>query len=241
MPGPIATVGSMHVCPMCSGTVPHVGGPVSGPGAPNVLINNKSAALMGDMCVCVGPPDVIAQGAPNVFINGVPVACLGDMTAHGGVITAGEPNVIIGSATPTPSVTMPVSKIPFPKITIPDRILAAASGNGEQLKEAEANQKQLKEEEQGEPRIFNLQWVKEDQVIRESKVLKEVTLRAYVQNIPDGESITFQVKKPVESTNENGEVTTSEDDIIELTGTVQDKMVEVIWEVEDPSQNEASS
>ncbi len=241
MPGPIATIGSMHVCPMCSGTVPHVGGPVSGPGAPNVLINNKPAALMGDMCVCVGPPDAIAQGAPNVFINGVSVACIGDMTAHGGVITAGEPNVIIGSATPAPSVTMPASKIPFPKITIPDRILAAVSNNSKQLKEAEANQELLKEEEQGEPRIYNLQWVKEDRVIRESKVLKEVTLRAHVQNIPDGESITFNVMKPVESTNENGETAINEEEVVELTGTVQDKMVEVTWEVEDPDQNQEAS
>ena len=61
---PIATLGSMHICPMCSGTVPHVGGPISGPGTPNVLINNKPVALMGDMCVCVGPPDVVAQGPP---------------------------------------------------------------------------------------------------------------------------------------------------------------------------------
>ncbi|MCA1745687.1 MAG: PAAR domain-containing protein [Bacteroidales bacterium] len=47
---PIAIVGSMHVCPMCSGIVPHVGGPISGPGSPNVFINGKPAALMGDMC-----------------------------------------------------------------------------------------------------------------------------------------------------------------------------------------------
>ena len=139
MPGPIATQGSMHVCPMCTGTTPHVGGPIVGPGAPNILINGKPAALMGDMCTCVGPPDVIAQGAPNVFFNGVPVACQGDLTAHGGVITVGEPNVIIGSATPTPSKTMPLDRIPFPKITIVNRILGNA-------KEAQANQEKLKEE-----------------------------------------------------------------------------------------------
>ncbi len=136
MPGPIATIGSMHVCPMCSGTVPHVGGPVSGPGAPNILINNKSAALMGDMCVCIGPPDVIAQGAANVLFNGKPVACIGDMTAHGGVITVGEPNVIISTSAPTPSVTMPKHKIPFPTISLTNRILGNA-------KEAIANQAAL--------------------------------------------------------------------------------------------------
>ncbi|WP_173427659.1 PAAR domain-containing protein, partial [Geofilum rubicundum] len=77
--------------------VPHVGGPVAGPGAPNVLINGKPAALMGDVCVCAGPPDTIVQGEPTVLINGVPVATMGSMTAHGGSIVAGEPNVLIGS------------------------------------------------------------------------------------------------------------------------------------------------
>jgi len=235
MPGPIATIGSMHVCPMCSGTVPHVGGPVSGPGAPNILINNKPAALMGDMCVCVGPPDVIAQGAPNVFFNGVPVACLGDMTAHGGAITVGEPNVIIGSAVPSPSVTMPESKIPFPKISLKDRVLASVSGNS--LKEAEENQEALKNEEKGPPRIYNLQWIKEDKVVRKSKVLKEVTLRAHVQNIAEGESITIKVKKPIENT--EGEAENEEEEVVSLTGTVKDKMVEVVWEVEDAVENES--
>lgn len=148
MPGPIATQGSMHVCPMCDGPKPHIGGPIIGPGAPNILINSKPAALMGDMCTCMGPPDIIAQGAANVFFNGVPVACQGDLTAHGGVITSGEPNVIIGSASPSPTVTMPVNKIPFPKIKLVNRLL----GN---TKEAEENQKKLKEEAEkndGEPR-----------------------------------------------------------------------------------------
>ncbi len=228
MPGPVATIGSMHVCPMCSGTVPHVGGPVSGPGAPNILINGKPAALMGDMCVCVGPPDVIAQGAPSVFFNGVPVACQGDMTAHGGVITVGEPNVIISTATPTPSVTLPVSKIPFPKISITNRVLGNA-------KEAIANQEQLKaaaENTEGEPRIFGVQWVVGGQVIRASHVFYEVTVKAHVYNIPEGEEITFSIKKPTEITDADGNRTASEEDVIELTGTVQDKMVAVTWEIE---------
>lgn len=134
---PIATIGSMHLCPMCTGTVPHVGGPVSGPGAPNVLVNNKPVALMGDMCVCVGPPDVIAQGHPLVKVNGVPVVCVGDLTAHGGAVTVGEPTVMISTAVPTPSVTMPKEKIPFPTITFVNRAIAVLSGNS--LTEAEKN------------------------------------------------------------------------------------------------------
>jgi len=139
MPGPVITIGSMHVCPMCNGTVPHVGGPVTGPGAPNILINGKPAAVMGDMCTCVGPPDVIVQGEASVLFNGVPAVAMGAMTAHGGTITVGEPNVIIGSNAPSPSVTMPLSQIPFPKITLVNKIL----GN---TKEAQENQEKVKEE-----------------------------------------------------------------------------------------------
>ncbi|RLJ98630.1 PAAR domain-containing protein [Tenacibaculum discolor] len=235
MPGPVATVGSMHVCPMCSGTTPHVGGPIA-QGEANVLANGKPVATIGSMCTCVGPPDTIAQGFPNILINGKPVACLGDLTAHGGTITAGEANIIVGSAAPVPSVNMPVNKIPFPKISIVDRL-----AHNSKIKEAEENQEKLKEEEQGEPRIYNLQWLKEKNIIRKSKVLKEVTLRAYVYNIPDGESITFKVKKPVETTDENGSTATNEEEVVELTGTVQDKKVEVTWEVEDVSEEGEST
>lgn len=143
---PIATVGSMHVCPMCTGTVPHVGGPVSGPGASNVLINGKPAALVGDMCTCVGPPDVIVQGNPFVKINGKAVVCVGDMTAHGGVITMGEGNVTISSATPEPSVSLPLKEINFLKVSTVNKVISKISGKGKQLKEAKAAQEQLEKD-----------------------------------------------------------------------------------------------
>lgn len=145
MPGPVATLGSMHMCPLCSGTVPHVGGPIS-QGEPNILINGKPAATMGSVCTCVGPPDMIAQGAPNVFFNGKPVACIGDLTAHGGTITTGEPNVIVSSATPTPSITMDEDEIPFPEITLTTRVLSVVTGNAKGNKEGIANQEKLKED-----------------------------------------------------------------------------------------------
>lgn len=94
---PAATrLGDMHTCPMVTGTVPHVGGPVSGPGVPTVVIAGMAAATVGDMCVCVGPPDPIAKGSATVMIGGKPAARLGDSTAHGGVIVAGAPTVLIG-------------------------------------------------------------------------------------------------------------------------------------------------
>lgn len=92
-----ARVGDMHVCPMQSpGPVPHVGGPVMPPGEATVLIGGMPAAKVGDMCTCVGPPDSIVAGSATVMIGGMPAARMNDSTAHGGVIVAGFPTVLIG-------------------------------------------------------------------------------------------------------------------------------------------------
>jgi uncharacterized Zn-binding protein involved in type VI secretion len=93
---PAARLTDMHVCPMVTGVVPHVGGPILAPGAPNVLIGGLPAARVSDMCICTGPPDTIALGSMSVLIGGVPAARLGDMTAHGGAIVVGQPTVLIG-------------------------------------------------------------------------------------------------------------------------------------------------
>ena len=82
---------------MVTGIVPHVGGPVIGPGAPTVLIGGLPAARVGDMLVCVGPPDTIVQGSATVMIQGMPAAFLGSATAHGGTIVMGNPTVMIGA------------------------------------------------------------------------------------------------------------------------------------------------
>ena len=93
---PAARISDMHTCPMVSpGPVPHVGGPILPPGAPTVLIGKLPAARMGDMCTCVGPPDTIIKGSMKVMIGGKPAARMGDQTAHGGVIVAGYPLVMI--------------------------------------------------------------------------------------------------------------------------------------------------
>ena len=86
----------MHVCPMVTGVVPHVGGPVLPPGSVPTLIGGMPAARVSDMCVCVGPPDVIAMGSMTVMIGGMLAARMGDMTAHGGSIAIGMPTVLIG-------------------------------------------------------------------------------------------------------------------------------------------------
>jgi len=95
---PAARLTDMHTCPAATGPVPHVGGPISGPCSPNVIIGYLPAARVTDMAVCVGPPDIIVKGSPTVFINGMMAARIGDTTAHGGVIVVGFPTVIIGEA-----------------------------------------------------------------------------------------------------------------------------------------------
>ena len=76
--------------------IPHVGGAISGPGAPTVLIAGLPAARVGDLAVCVGPPDSIVKGSATVMIGGMPAARMGDTTAHGGSIALGAPTVQIG-------------------------------------------------------------------------------------------------------------------------------------------------
>lgn len=93
---PAARITDMHTCPMVSGTVPHVGGPIIGPGVPTVLIGGMPAAVVGDSCVCVGPPDSAVMGSATVLIGGKPALRMGDTTAHGGIIVGGLPTVLIG-------------------------------------------------------------------------------------------------------------------------------------------------
>ncbi len=93
---PAARVSDMHTCPMVTGVVPHVGGPILPPGVPTVLIGGLPAATLGDMATCVGPPDSIILGSATVLIGGKPAARMGDTTAHGGVIILGLPTVMIG-------------------------------------------------------------------------------------------------------------------------------------------------
>ena len=96
---PAARITDMHACPLVTPEVPpvpHVGGPIIGPGVPNVLINKMPAAVVGDSATCVGPPDSIVKGSTTVMLGGKPAARMGDSTAHGGSIVLGSPTVMIG-------------------------------------------------------------------------------------------------------------------------------------------------
>jgi uncharacterized Zn-binding protein involved in type VI secretion len=93
---PAARATDMHVCPMVTGVVPHVGGPIIPPCCPTVLTGSLPQARVTDMATCVGPPDVIAKGSLTVLVGGLPAARVSDMTAHGGTIILGCFTVLIG-------------------------------------------------------------------------------------------------------------------------------------------------
>jgi uncharacterized Zn-binding protein involved in type VI secretion len=92
---PAARLTDMHVCPMVTGIVPHVGGPII-LGCFTVLTGMLPQARVTDMAVCVGPPDMIALGSFTVLVGGMPAGRLGDLTAHGGTIILGCFTVLIG-------------------------------------------------------------------------------------------------------------------------------------------------
>ena len=122
---PAARLTDMHTCPMWTGPVPHVGGPIVAPGAPTVLVGNLPAARISDMVTCVGPPDTIVSGVPNILIMGLPAARITDLTAHGGVIVAGFPKVLYGGAAPP----APPPPPPPPDDMTPEEIAFMKEGN----------------------------------------------------------------------------------------------------------------
>ena len=96
---PAARLTDFHLCPMLNPTIPpipHVGGPIAGPGAPTVFIGGLPAAKVGDMAICIGPPDSLIKGSATVMVMGLPAVRMGDSTAHGGTVVLGFPTVLIG-------------------------------------------------------------------------------------------------------------------------------------------------
>ena len=65
---PASRITDMHVCPMVTGIVPHVGGPFI-LGAMTVLTGMMPQSRVTDQLVCVGPPDVCVMGAETVLVG----------------------------------------------------------------------------------------------------------------------------------------------------------------------------
>jgi uncharacterized Zn-binding protein involved in type VI secretion len=146
---PAARATDMHICPMVTGIVPHVGGPILPPCEPTVLIGFLPAARVTDMLTCVGPPDIIVMGSPTVLIGGLMAARIGDPTAHGGVIVLGCFTVMIGEAgAPAPSAPSTPS---LPSVAGP-AVPPASSGSGpskdDLKKEIESDLNKLREKQE---------------------------------------------------------------------------------------------
>lgn len=214
----IVTINTNHICPMVTGVTPHVGGVIVGPGCPSVLIDGIPVSLLGDTCICVGPPDAIVQGHPGVMIDGIPVTVQNSMTAHGGVIPVGVVGVSIisGSSPITVNHTSPKK----------NKLLAFLSGNS--LKEATTNHKELqKQAVEEEPMIFNVHWEEEDVKIGEGRMRHKVTVAADTAGFKDGESVTFTISpKQIDPDCE------TQPQEVELQGTVSGNRVTAEWTVE---------
>jgi uncharacterized Zn-binding protein involved in type VI secretion len=155
--------------------VPHVGGPITGPGVATVLIGKMPACVMGDMATCTGPPDAVVKGSAGVLIGGRPAARLGDQCAHGGVITVGCPTVLIGEAMPSPPPLVVVP--PFPGSAAAKGAPAGDQAQAEKAKPAKAEGK--KGAEQAKP-IYKLEF----ELLGEDG--KGIPLEKYRVALPDG-------------------------------------------------------
>ena len=175
---PAARVTDMHTCPMVTPGVPpipHVGGPITGPGVPNVLIGKMPAAVLGDMATCVGPPDAIVKGSSGVMIAGRPAARVGDTTAHGGQIVLGCMTVLIGESMPG-----------APAVVIVPPLFAPASQPAGPAQGQQGQQPQQQQQSGGggaKEKEKPLHWA-EFQLIGEDG--KGVPLQRYVVTLPDG-------------------------------------------------------
>jgi uncharacterized Zn-binding protein involved in type VI secretion len=104
---PAARVTDPFECPLQTptpaGPIPHVGGPITGPGCPEVLIGGLPAARVTDLGMCTSPagpltlPNAITVGSSTVMIGGLPAAYLGSEMEHpGSLVTGGCPTVEVG-------------------------------------------------------------------------------------------------------------------------------------------------
>jgi uncharacterized Zn-binding protein involved in type VI secretion len=88
----------MHHCPA------HTGGMICAPNAARVETNDVPQARGGDPAICVAALDFIVTGAKTVTVGSKPAARATDKTMHGGLVTEGSGNVMIGG--PTAGVTL---------------------------------------------------------------------------------------------------------------------------------------
>ena len=177
---PAARVLDMHICPMWTGLVPHVGGPILPLGAvPTVIIGGSFAATVGTMAFCAGGPDTIAMGSAGVMIGGKPAARMGDMTAHGGTIALGCPTVLIGETAGAGTADGGKSDVTGDFFSNVGAKQAKDIVNANSLKDAAANGDELAE--RTDQKDFTAQFTLKDEA---GKGVKDIR---YEIHTPDGE------------------------------------------------------
>ena len=168
----------------------------------------------------VGGP-VIGPGCSTATLNGIPIALQGDKC----ICAAGGQDVILQGC-PTATINgVPIALQGSPTAhggTIPAGVPGAVI--------ITKNTSVLEAGAEGEPAVYNLQWVKEEQIIRNSKIEKVVTLVADARNIPNGEEVTVKVHTPEQDGGSSM--------LTELKGIVKDNQVQVEWKVEQKEEDE---
>jgi len=168
----------------------------------------------------VGGP-IIGPGCSTATLNGIPIALQGDKC----ICAAGGEDVILQGC-PTATINgVPIALQGSPTAhggTIPAGVPGAVI--------ISKNTSVLEAGAEGEPAVYNLQWVKEEQIIRNSKIEKVVTLVADARNIPNGEEVTVKVHTPEQDGGSSM--------LTELKGIVQDNQVQVEWKVEQNEEDE---
>ena len=94
---PASRIGDMHVCPMVTGVVPHVGGPFI-LGSMTVLTGFMPQSRVTDQLVCVGPPDVCVMGAMTVLVGMAGAGGAG--AAAAGIAAMGVPVPMVAPSAP---------------------------------------------------------------------------------------------------------------------------------------------
>ena len=168
----------------------------------------------------VGGP-IIGPGSTGVTLDGIPIALQGDKC----VCAAGGQDVILQGCSGVTIDGIPIAVQGSPTAhggTIPAGVPGAVI--------ISKNTSVLEAGAEGEPAVYNLQWVKEEQIIRNSKIEKVVTLVADARNIPNGEEVTVKVHTPEQDGGSSM--------LTELKGIVKDNQVQVEWKVEQKEEDE---
>lgn len=138
-------IGDAHTCPANGavpagpgpvGEIPHVGGPVSMPGAPTVHAEGAFASRLGDYATCsgTGSLDVVVEGAATVLFEQLPAVRMTDGTIHGGKVVLGTARVLIGGPTFTlPSNITIVGSPDFQNKVIRDLYLLSTTRTGREI------------------------------------------------------------------------------------------------------------